>query len=281
MKACLNQDIVGTTINEVNLFSAMYKVFKRNYKCTLIEKTHQQQVFFKSEIITIPDRIRREISDLWIISYSPKRNEARMTFLQAKFEKTKRPELFSCFKFKGEFFQHELLSKRPTIENTTTNKFPKDVLSFTNFNSIGTFGVFYYDDKNDIDFAYCIASDIVCKTKASKNKQTTRALAFPYLPQNYYKLLVRNTNENELCESLSIDIFEYGILNLLVGAPIQNEKQILTFLKEYFQNKRADPVIADFLKFLDRFELPIEDSVRNLNGNTSRILLINVDEILY
>ncbi|QNE41915.1 hypothetical protein F1C16_19990 (plasmid) [Hymenobacter sp. NBH84] len=119
----------GGIIGEVVLFRALAHALSQKHRTLYLEETHQRYVEFNSNSILAP--IQREISDIWIISFSQKLNEARMTFLQAKLDK--KPKTSRVFKFSGEYFQYELLSDRPLIKDisTNTNLFPDDVLSYT------------------------------------------------------------------------------------------------------------------------------------------------------
>lgn len=277
MKAELNKLIAGMRINEVNLFRAMHNVFKANHKCTFIEETHQNYVLFDSPSFSTKTLIRREISDLWIIAYSPKRRDARMTFLQAKFH-NKKYKYSPSFQFTGEYFQYELLSLRPSITNASNFNFPPDILSFSKFDSLGTFGVFYYDSNNEIDLAYSIASQLACQKRIIQNKQLPRKMNFPKLAKNQYSIISLSPQEIELCTTLSIDMFSVSLLKLMVGAPLQKHRHIQVFLIQFFQPLKADPVVADFLNFLNAFDNVVQDGFQNPDGNSPTILLLNVDD---
>ncbi len=276
MKTELNKLIAGKSIDEVSLFRAINQIFQVNYNSTLIEETHQNYVLFNYSSFSTPMQIRREISDLWIIAYSPNKKEARMSFLQAKFHK-KIFKSVPAFKFSGEYFQYKLLSTRPKIVNASKFNFPTDILSFSHFDSLGTFGVFYYDSQGNLDLAYTVASELICKNGATKNQQTVRQLTFPKMSNVLYSIKSYNSKDYELCTTLYLDIFTLGILNLKVGAPIHNNKNIQIFLSQFFRPLRTNPVVEDFLNFLRDFDSVSSDVISNSDGNSPRILLINVD----
>src|ERR1035437_4950827 len=111
-----------SVFTEIDLFQEMANILKTSYKVSFVRETHKHMVNFKS--VTIAQTIQREISDLWIITFSPTKRIAKMTFLQAKFH---RGGLKDPFEFNGDFFQYELLSNRPDIVNVGRRfNFPND-----------------------------------------------------------------------------------------------------------------------------------------------------------
>jgi hypothetical protein len=273
MKSEINLLLNGTALNEVAVFRAMHKCFNLAHKSTLIEETHQNYVHFDSLCLPTTTQIKREISDLWIIAYSPKNKDARMTFLQAKFKSKLMKHPFPYFKFSGEYFQYELLANRPDIINASKFNFPKDILSFSDFESIGTYGVFYLDSKGDIDMAFSIANQLHYNRPATKNRQTSRQFMIPILKT----LIQKNINgEDELCSSLSLDDFEQCVINLKVGAQFISNYPILFYVISFLRQFKADPVVADFLGFVNRFDIP-QIGLDNFVSGGPNILLINVD----
>lgn len=273
----------GSVIGEVVLFRALAHALSQKYKTLYLEETHQRYVEFNSTAISAS--IQREISDLWIISFSRKKSEARMTFLQAKFDK--KPKTSRIFKFSGEYFQYELLSDRPLIKDVSanTNLFPDDVLSYTNFDSVGTFGVFYYDSNGNFDFAYCIASFLQCTSKAKVKKQTTRTLKFPPFS---YRCFPWPRYLNELICTTDMDTFEFYLTSMLIGAPFHQNHKITIMLQRIFA-ATSNPIVSNFIQLLQRLapdstNTKSVDSQDFQNGTffpvvTPRILLIDVDGI--
>lgn len=154
---------------EIELFREVHNYLSRKHICIFIDETHQQYVRFTSPTTNCVKK--KELSDLWVIAYSPQLKRARMTFLQAKFEKK---TVSIPFNFKGDYFQYDLLSKRPKITDLSKFNFPEEILSGAMSDSVGSFGVFYFDSKGKIDFAFSIAADISFKKKArcrTRNKQ--------------------------------------------------------------------------------------------------------------
>lgn len=273
MKRELNQKYKHG-FNEIDLFQEMANVLKTNYKVSFVRETHKHMVDFNSSTIT--QTIQREISDLWIITYSPIRKLAKMTFLQAKFH---RQALKSPFEFKGEFFQYELLSKRPNIVNIGRRyNLPSDILSFAKNDSIGTYGVFYFDNIRKIDMAYSTAALLSPKSIATHNTQTNVSLVFPNINSNSCLLKHYKSAQLELAATLNIDCFVDGLLGFLIGAEIQSNKAILSTLKTTILKISQDDVSREFIEFIDSFE--VNDNFNNSNiieGISGNILLINVE----
>lgn len=273
LKKELNNLLGKAVVNEIALFRAMQKAIHKYFSCTLIEETHQHYVSFKSQSTGFV--LKREISDLWIIVFSPKAKYARMTFLQAKFDR-KAQNSGNLFSFNGDYFQYELLANRPQVNSVSRFKFPSDILAFSSFDTIGTFGVFYRDQLGKIDMAYCAASDLSVKTLVNKKNQCKRQLYFPHLGKGCLILKTQNQKIIELSSSLDIDCFLVGLINMIVGAEIQNNQSIQIFLKQFFKQFSTRPVVKQFLNFLDLLnDTEIDLSNNGVNGN---ILLINVDE---
>ena len=133
----------------------MSSILSARYNVTFVGVTHQQYVSFHCK--NINQIATREISDLWIISFSPSLQKARMTFLQAKYHRANLSQQHRTFR--GDYFQYELLSQRPTLTTIVGQKFnfPPDILSFSCCGSIGSYGVFFIDNNDQIDLAYCSA----------------------------------------------------------------------------------------------------------------------------
>lgn len=260
------------TYGEIKLFEEMQRYLSAKYVCTFIAETHQFYVDFESP--TTKCNKKRELSDLWIISYSPRYKKAKMTFLQAKFEKNKKP-ITIPFNFKGDYFQYDLLSKRPILKSRNKFNFPNTILSSALSDSVGSFGVFYFDKKNRLDFAFSIASEIsfnkkaVCKTKSRQLRFNGNCLNT--------ELRITKELDIELTSTLNADSFEYGLINLFIGTPIENDKQMINFLQTYFLKLTSDNNIQDFVKFLSLIGGETNLDMEGNNRRNSNIMLINID----
>lgn len=72
--------------------------------------------------------------------------------------------------FDGNIYQRELLYKKPKVFNT---QFPKNILNFTKYRSVTSYGIFYVDKvKGEIDFLYTLPEFIEPSiTATSKNRR--------------------------------------------------------------------------------------------------------------
>jgi len=257
--------------NEVDLFRHTSKYLSKKYKTTFIEESHQCYIEFSPTNPKCKIK-KKEISDLWIIVYSPKEKKGKMTFLQAKYKKNKKA-IPKPFRFSADYFQYDLLKHRPIIRNISKLNLPSNILSSAKYNSIGSYGVYYYDKNKLLDFSFSVASDLIFKTKAKCNTGT-RTLFFE--DDEYY--IVRNINNHidfDLRNTLNADTFECALINLMIGSPFENDNKLLAFLKKKFQNiNGAD----DFNTFLSLFETNSQDTDIKDNHMNQNILLINIDE---
>lgn len=262
---------------EIDFFREVANQLNTKFKCLFIKETHQNYVEFYSSLTSCM-KIRKEISDLWIISYSFRKKEARMTFLQAKFFK-KQIASPKGFKFNGDFFQYDLLSKRPLISDLSGNNFPNTILSSALSDAVGSFGVFYLINNGDVDFAFSIASELNYNNRA-RCRTRDKVLYFNVNSATATSLTRNNTSGNvELVYSLNADDFEHNLVNLLIGSEIQNDLNLLRFLRAYFFSLlKKDNDVNNFLTFLASLnaqELNVEEGYFDGNPN---ILLINIDE---
>ncbi|MFZ4545214.1 MAG: hypothetical protein ACOYOA_14265 [Saprospiraceae bacterium] len=274
MKVELNT-VFSPSDGEIKLFRKMSNILSRTYNVTFIAETHKQSVSYHS--IAIKGAAIREISDLWIIAFSPLKSRARMTFLQAKYHRgilgTATPS------FKGEFFQYELLSERPLIKNVGKKfTFPTDILSFSCCTSIGSYGVFFIDSSGQIDMAYSSASYL---SLSSPGPKTYRSL-----PVN---LSIPNIISSGTCicdcyvcsERIScfdIDTFTNAILDLEIGAELTPFPHILSFIQGFLAPQKGDPVINQFLNFDNNIPPDVAgDNTSVQDGLPINLLLINTD----
>lgn len=214
-------------LREEDLFVALLNYFNSNYpSATWLHKTHKYTVYFDCVDPRSGNRYYnncREISDLLIIAYSPSRNIVKATFLQAKFSKKKK--FTKPYVFTGDAFQYFLLSQRPLVIDNHNPSYPQDILSNAQRDSIGSFGVFY-KHKNQIDFAFSVASIIQIQSpKALKN--VTLRFRYKRLQRMRYGLDI---------DTLTIygaNKFERALLKLEVGTPL-NLNQIRNVLSFYY-----------------------------------------------
>lgn len=259
--------------NEIDLFRAMNAHLSNHYATVFVDETHMHYVDYQSKVAG--RKIRRELSDLWIISFSPNRGFARMTFLQAKYEK--RCALKSMpFRFNGDYYQYELLSDRPLISDVSGYGFPANILSDADSDSVGSFGVFYYNSNNNLDFAYSVASDLHSNSVPSGNC-AKRVLYFSNLHPNMTALGYTSKSGLEIWSTYDMDVFEYGLLQLLIGTPLRKGSALVMDVKRLFGGMSGTHrVIDQFVDFLSDIDNREPEGGRPSSGNP-RILLINAD----
>ena len=135
--------------DEINLFGLMAELFNTSHsKSTLVKKVHGRIGFVEYNSRILGKNKTVEIADLQLITCNKKTNEIRICFLQAKY----RRGIFRRFlDIKTNLFQWELLMEKPNIIDTYHNGFPTNILNFTTYESITSFGVFYEDKSGEID----------------------------------------------------------------------------------------------------------------------------------
>ena len=268
-----------STINdsEITLFRNMSTILSAKYNVAFVGETHQQYVSYNSA--QIRQIATREISDLWIISFSPSQNKMRMTFLQAKYHRANLNNLQRTFS--GDYFQYELLSQRPLLTAIVGHRynFPSDILSFSCCGSIGSYGVFFIDNKNQIDLAYCSANYLTMTSPLPRTYAAYRVnLDIPY--NNTPVLALCTFNQcAELVSCFDIDTFTNSILKLEIGAELTPYPGILTFVRSVLQQQTTNATISQLINFIDSLQ-PAATNNDNINfdGLPSNLLIINTDE---
>lgn len=227
MKNAINLAIKNVSkINEIRIFRAMAKSLNEHHASAFfVKESHQCYVKYKS--LSAGKLVQKEISDLVIVSCLDQ--SVRLCFLQAKYHK-KHLEGKRFLDFEGDYFQWELLNHRPLIKNCGRKVvFPEDILSFTDYYSIGSFGVFYYDTESKIDMLYSVANLIIPKAVKSDPKRAKTTLCFPgtsSCPLTGYK----NQCEREMFSTCDLSQFEKGLLLHKVGAPIPGNSNTARFI---------------------------------------------------
>jgi len=260
---------------EIHLFRKMSDILQANYDTLFIKETHQRRISYHSE--TINREAFRELSDLWIIAYSPVKKRIRTTFLQAKYH---RKNILPDEVFKGDYFQHELLSTRPELLNGGTLNFPLNVLSRSCCDSVGSYGIFYVEDDNCLNMAYCCASNLSTTDYPATYGQFSVNLSFP-----------KDSQGVKFCEcfkcaefnyTFEIDTFTDHLLQLNIGEELGYNFPGLIFLRNFFIRNmttfNASLLLTTIADILDRDNNSGrgEDFFKTEGGNPN-ILLVNVD----
>jgi hypothetical protein len=255
----------------------MSSILSTNYNVAFVEETHQQYVSYKS--LQVGQIATREISDLWIISFSPTKQRVRMTFLQAKYHRATLNHFHRTFK--GDYFQYELLSQRPMLTAVVEQRynFPLDILSHSCCDSIGSYGIFFIDNSNHIDLAYCSANYLTVTNALPRKYASYLAhLNIPYNNTPQISLCACNQC-SELISCFDIDTFTNSILQLEIGAELIHFPSILTFIRSVLQRQTTNTTLSQLIDFIDSQQYQVlNDDNANFDGLPSNLLIINTDE---
>lgn len=263
--------------SEIDLFKKMSQILSRSYNTLFIEETHQHYIHYHSP--TVDQTACREISDLWIIAYSPSEKRIRMTFLQAKYH---RKDIRPTRVFHGDYFQYELLANRPQLIDGGRFRFPLNILRFGCCDSLGSYGIFYVDNNKRIDMAYCCAKMLTISDKPSSYGQFIVSLSFP--PQTVNED-TGNCNCNicsELNYTFDIDVFTHYLLHLKIGSELFfKNTDILLFIKNLLQRTVNIQVITPLINLInDSFDSNpnLGDNLFKFDEGNPNILITDVDK---
>lgn len=274
MKTELNS-IYAITDSEVSLFRKMSRILSKKYNVLFVEETHQQYVEFQS--IAVGTKVKRELSDIWIVLFSPKRKETRMTFLQAKYHR--RLLDISDTTFYGDYFQYELLSQRLILTNVIGKRhlFPLDILSFSCCSSVASYGIFYIDNAHQIDMAYSSAKYLTTKSaKPLTHKIKTIDLSIPITEIN--KTITNPCSCQETISCLELDYFTSSLLDLKIGVDILKYPNILRFVLGFVKSLETNQTTQQFVNFVESSINFSEQEFEINEDSPTNFLLINVDE---
>lgn len=279
-------------LNEVKIFTAMASILNGIPKtnAVFVKKTHGRAGWVSFS--THNQVIMKEIADILMVIYNRKKNEVRISFLQAKYKKDSIIKPF--LEIPGvDYYQWDLLKRRCDIKSQGYIQFPDDILSFTNYKSITSYGIFYWNN-NQIDMLYSIP-DFFCSTNQSpKGKRPTTTLSLTCLkngpiPKRYtatchinspcqpcsYGLCCFPERKDEVLSTCDIDVYERFLLNGYIGAPINNINNIEPFIRSLlanFNSDAKDETIKEICGFLGVKD-PIADSAKD-KGLSINILAI-------
>ncbi len=282
LKRYINQKVGSKT--EVELFKLMIDYFQRAPFAHVIHKvkeTHHHDVLYSP----IPPydkkwgkQIEKEISDVFFMVVSNKRHIARMTHLQAKLEKKKRPN--QSFSFTLDAGQYLMLHNRLDIIDPQ-RVYPRDIFSNPLYtDSVASYGVFYKDNQQNYDMAFEIASLITYnnqKLYRSKDSQLVHSFATVddfwgvcnkrydnafwrryikkfnpfYAPYPYY---YHYYNAPELLSTTSLDTFERELLNAKIGTRVDFDIKLMNcFTNIFSQNANANNLYTSFIQGQELF----------------------------
>lgn len=246
--------------DEESLFNAMIDYFNSQPYATVVtgaDKTHHHNVNYApfppyNNMPLWGPSVTKEISDVFIIVFSRRRDIARMTHLQAKLEKANGLDRNAgSFVFKLDAGQYLMLHNRLPIHDTT-GLYSDDAFSCPLYSdSIASYGVFYKDG-NDYNMAYEIASLIYHSTPiiyTSKDQKENHNFAtiqnlwgyfnvkYPGVPLFY---LHPRHYFRELVSTIDIQTFERELYRVRVGAQVEFDIRMLKKIASIFATKGYD-----------------------------------------
>lgn len=261
MKRQLNNvAIANGRVNEVFLFSAMARLIQNFTNSVFIEKTHGRRGWVSFNSILAGGIRRKEISDLMILCFNDTTKEIKLSFLQAKFHRYRINPFLS---FNGDYLQLELLKNRPNILPGSLYNFPVNILNFSTYKSLTTFGVFYYDINHELDLLYSVSSLL---NPAGINIQNGKII-FP----GFRRCPAINCQTDNLIEvetTCNINLYVNALVGFRIGAPIPKGSEIENYLNYLLRN--ID--VHDLGEYLNYFNNNVENNAQYRNHPS--ILLI-------
>ena len=265
-------------------------------------KVHGTKVSYMSPLLN--QKVTREIADLMIICNLRFKKEIRLSFMQAKREVKMIKENSILDKFNGEYFQWELLKERPTLLSSA--QFPKEILSFTNYKSITSYGIFYKNFKSKWRIEYFIPEYCNPKSQTAQNKQTRRIFyinnndcrndssCYSSVESKHVSIKVKckyNSNYNKDEEPFAEDTDSYYgfLLDGRIGAPINKEtnESIKYYMQDYTElllnsklsSQNARNTLIQLNNDLSNLNIASSYNHRNEHKENNYIntLIINID----
>jgi len=251
----------------------MAELFNTSHsKSTFVKKVHGRTGFINYNSTILGGTKTIEIADLQLITCNRKTNEIRICFIQAKY----RPGNYRQFlTFKANLFQWELLKNKPDIIDAYHNGFPTNILNFTTYKSITSFGIFYEDKNGEIDFLYTLPKHI---SKSNNNEhQTMNFYGNSYCPNI---LCTKGFMPNETISTCSMDIFEKEVLACRIGAPVVgNIKIYLAGLLRTIRSNNSNEIQEILNEFNSRLGNVSDNIPVEVNYPNTILLLTDGNEI--
>ena len=226
MKSEIKRIPNASNLGEVKLFEAMQGIIiAKGYPCVFSKKVHQHYVHF---LDSQNHWARCEIADLLLVSLDRATKRCRLSFLQAK--RMKKDIQRPGYVFRADLRQFDLLSNRPYVRSP---EFPPWCLNFSPARSLTTYGVFYNDQNNDVDFYYAATDYLVASTTNGRScslQQNQKAGGSSYKRDFYVNDHVYY-DETTIIDGM--DRFESDLLTWEIGAVLPREWQE-PFLKHLF-----------------------------------------------
>lgn len=155
----------GLGKGEIVLFQAMQKSLEaiENPPYLVVEKYHgaSHQVTFQGSGSYSRASARCELSDLLVVAYDQQTKDARLTYIQAKSERSIAANAHGIAgsSLAANLEQWDLLASRPPIHGVGSFAPPQDLLSSAQLDSVGSFAFFLHGTKG-VDIHYAAASSL-------------------------------------------------------------------------------------------------------------------------
>lgn len=264
MKTQLNIKLQAlASFGEIDIFENMSLILNHTIPETnaiFVKKTHGRAGFVNFNSNTCGN-VTREIADTLSIVYNKHINEIRISFLQAKYNRNKNIKPFLKTP-NSDYCQWDLLKNRYPIQSKGSIQFPTDILRFTNYKSITSYGIFYWNSTM-IDMLYTIPDILQPSVYPCINQKQKVTLTFPghqHCPRQ--GCFTPNPLHNELFSTCNIDLYEQFLLNGFIGAPIERSapkiRNFISTLLQNANNQKSSKIFEEIKKALGA-----EDSVQN------------------
>ena len=233
MKKQINAVISTTTkkVDEVFLFTELMNNLNNNNASSCFVKSVHSNAGYIDYFSTMTNSIKKiEIADLLIINHNTTKNETRICFLQAKYKKNSYKSFLS---FNGDALQWELLRTKPDVIDTYNNGFPSDILNFTKYQTITSYGIFYKDVLNQVDLLFTLPEHLA---PSKFQKRTT--LKFNGTGNCPIHNCTKGVCPKETISICYLDGFENELYRGNIGAPLDmaKKKYVSRLLKTIHQN---------------------------------------------
>lgn len=251
--------------NEINLFEILMKQLNSSKTRTCYVKSVHAHAGFVNYNSLITGKIKKvEIADLQILNFNRARNELRMCFLQAKYKRSRYRNFIS---FPGDNYQLELMTLRCQIMDKYNNGFPQDILSFTSYQTITSYGLFFIDRSGEIEFLFTLPDHL---HPSNRTKRTTTLLFSGkcFCPNVNCRMGV---NVNETISICSMDGFEQQLQIGNIGAPVAHHTRYVSSLLGSMYRRTNQSFIREFSSVA---HIPIDDSSSSVN-NIDTFLVIS------
>ena len=218
----------ATKVGEIALFRALHRALSAMTAVpgVAVDEFHGSKGQVRFQPSFGGQQRRCELCDLMVVTYREAPSfEARLTFLQAKYERRVLPASGAApHSMKANLVQLDLLSKRPAIAGCGAFKPPSDLLQTALLDSVGSFGFFSRCATGGYELAYASA-DAIAPPRGAPRRSSQAKVDVPSQTRHRGSGSLR-----ELESGSGLAAFGEGLASLEVGTPvdISTKKGMLT-----------------------------------------------------